>query len=730
MAQLPQKQSPGSYSWVIYLIFTLLLLTISAQAKNDSAVSIQGATLSFMQAIANGDAEPVMIDGQAWTFRTPPPPVNERTVRTDHPRLLLTADNLPDIRTKLLDPVYSSYMTNITSRADSGRMFENAFLYQLTGDLSRAQAAKQTLLDFTGDYGEQIIYGYDRMSDKLGPVLVFDWIMDTLTEPEKNQIFAYVKANFGYDHQTADPVHTDGNGPGSYPWYWNDVYNRHPEIFLPALAFTIAGDGIDDAWAQEVIDWAYDEEETRVVGPYGPNRGSGFLDVLMTISLDTGGVSDTNQYYSYWVEVLHAIAFWETATGESMWSRTPFMTKSPQSLLTSRDGVKPSARIMSAIEFITGVASGDVAALAKYTTEYYGASSYHVIYRAILGDMRIAAKTPTELNIATAKYVRGDHVFYSKNNWGDTAVSLYVRSPYLNVGRGPGSEGVFAIDIGQEPLAPRVEISKTQETAGHSSGMWIYDPADTAILAKLIPIQNKGTYWGWKDGRSYDAWTSVNQSGYFEGGPELMEINSNYRAISMEYGGRYDRFTVNTAQRTMVHIPDGDRNFIVIYDYIDVPPTLKSAWQMRLMEAPTINGDQFSISGVMNATVVSPQNHTLQWLGGENLEFVTPSPEQLWYSNNKGGSVAGYSVNDPARLEQFGMGNVYIQPQGQASNSAPPYVQQSEYLVVLEIGSLTPVSVTRISDREVSFGGWQVAFNQDGSYVVTDSALVFGDGFE
>ena len=714
-------------------VLSLVLFTVSVKAENNLATN-KGASISFMQAIANGDEQPVMVNGQAWTFRTPPPPVNERTVRTDHPRLLLTVDNLPDIILKLQDPVYSSYMTNITSRADSGRMFENAFLYQLTGDLNRAISAKQTLLAFTGDYGEQIIFGYDRMSDKLGPVLVFDWIMDTLTEPEKIQIFANVKANFAYDHQTADPVHADGNGPGSFPWYWNDVYNRHPEIFLPALAFAIAGDDIDDVWAQEVIDWAYDEEETRVVGPYGPNRGSGFLDVLMTISLDTGGVSDTNQYYAYWVEVLHAIAFWETATGEPMWSRTPFMTKSPQSILTSRDGVKPSSRIMSAIEFITGIADGDVAALAKYTTEYYGTSGYQVVYRAILGDMRVVAKTPAELNIPTAGYIRGDQVFYSKDSWEDDAVSLYVRSPYLNIGRGPGSEGVFAIDIGKlNPLAPRVRISKTQETAGHSSGMWIYDPDDDTISAKSIPLQNKGTYWGWNDGRVYDAWTSVNQNGYFEGGPESIVVNNSYRGISMEYGGRYDRFSVNTAQRTMVHIPDGDRNFIVIYDYIDVPSTLKSAWQMRLMEQPNINGDKFSIPGVMNATVISPQNHTLQWLGGENLEFVTPSPEQLWYSNNRGGAVAGYSINDPNRIDAFGLGNIYIQPSGQSTNSTAPFVEQAEYLVVIEIGSLIPVSVARISDREVLFDGWQVAFSPDGSYIVTDTTLVgliFTNGFE
>ena len=49
-----------------------------------------------------------------------------------------------------------------------------------------------------------------------------------------------------------------------------------------------AGDGIDDAWATEVLDLVYGGSR-RVIGPYGAGTGSGFLDVLATIALDDGG---------------------------------------------------------------------------------------------------------------------------------------------------------------------------------------------------------------------------------------------------------------------------------------------------------------------------------------------------------------------------------------------------------------------------------------------------------
>jgi len=673
---------------------------------------------SFLQSIADGDIEPVIIDGQEWSFRTPPPPENERTVRVDHPRLLMTSDSLAEIKSKLQDPVYKSIVSSIEASANKGDMLENAFLYQLTGDLSRANIAKQALLNYSGTYGEQIIFGYDKMSNMLGPVLVFDWIMDTLSSDEKLQIFTSVKDNFKYNHQTANPVHHNGNGPGTYPWYWNNVYNRLPELYLPALAFAITDEGIDDTWANEVIAWAYDEDETRVVGPYGPNHGAGFLDILMTISLDTGGASGTASYYNYWAEVLHAIAFWETATGQPMWSKAPFMEKGPQALLTSRESIRLGDTVMSAIEFITGVSSNaDTAALAKYVVEYFGASDYHKVYRAILGDLRVTAKSPAELNIPTAKYVRGDHVFYSKSSWDeDNSVSLYVRSPYINAGRGVGSAGVFAIDKGRKHIAPRVIVSKTHAVAGFHSGMWIYDPTDTSIDVKHIAYQSKGTYWS--GNRSYDAWTTVSQSKYFEGGPEIIDINGSYRAVSMEYSQRYDKIDVRTARRTIVHIPDGERNFIVVYDYVDASSALKTAWQMRLMEEPSVSGSEFSLTGLMNATVVSPQNHTLEWLGGTNKEFVTPSPEQMWYTNRKGGTNPGYS-SDPKYLAKYGLGNIYIQPPEQRDASSPPYTQQSEYLVVIEMSEMTPVTVTRISDRETEFDRWNVQFSPDGAYSIT-----------
>ncbi|MEJ2406624.1 MAG: immunoglobulin domain-containing protein [Candidatus Thiodiazotropha sp.] len=697
---------------------------------------------SFLQSVADGEAEPVIVNGKAWTFHTPPPPENERVVRADHPRLYLTTDNLPGMREKLNDPIYAELMGNIRSRATNhvpGTMLYSAFMYQITQDPTWAETTKQILLDNDPEipkYGTTVeassIYGTnnktvgtDGKAYKYEPVFAFDWIMDTLTQDEKVQIFENIKSNFNYDHR-AVPLDKRNE------WYFNDFW-RSDAMFYSSLAFAVHGEGIDDAWADEIIAIAYDEDDPRVVGPYGPNRGAGFLDVLMSGSLDSGGFSPMGSTYdTYWSTGMYAMAFWESATQEPLFDRTLMYKKYPEVFLTSRNGLLVGRKITSRqmlLEYFTGIYQGDTAALSKYLSDLYGRSPYALVYRAIFGDLRVQGKSPAELNLPTAKYNRGDHTFYSKDSWGDDAISLMVRSIYLDVARYTGNEGLFSIYKGDKPIAPRVYNSKNPPSPGLHSGIWIYDPEvitdpNIAFGRRKITHQTAGAYWS--SGKANEAIPAVTESHFNVGGPKLLEITDKYRAISMESGSRYDYVgvsghIVNTAQRTIIHIPDGDRNYILVYDYLDVDPALKSAWQMRLMDVPSLDGSQFGIPGLINGTVVSPANHTLEWLGGDGLEFVGPSPEREWYSKERDGDTAGYSVLRPHQIPSLGLGNIYIQPEGQRDNSTAPFIPQVEYLVALEVSELDPMPVKKISEREVSFDRWRVRFAKDGSYSILEN---------
>ena len=653
----------------------------------------------------------VNINGKQWTFRTPPPPITQRSVISSHPRLFLTQANLPGIRVKLSDPVYANDIKTLKSKADSGDPAANALLYQLEGNSSRGTVAKNWLLG--GSYSQ--VLGFGLASKWVEPILVFDWVMPLLTSGEKTTIFNLLKANFGYDHRTATPK------PISDYWtlYWNDRWSRQPELHYPILALAIAGDGIDDVWAQEVLDLVY-SESNLVIGPYGATHGRGFLDILATLSLESGGGEQAGDwektlggnYYYFFLHAFLPMGAWETATGQPMWVNSPYFQKLP-SYWAYEKSRSPTKLGMAMPEMLTGIYRNidpDAAALARWQVNKWGRSQNQLVYRLILGDLRVTPKSPHDLGFPTAKYIPGSDLFVSSRSWDDNALTLNAYSKYLDTSRYEPASGIFAIFRGDEPLATPGQPYKQQRTAGVYSGVWFYDPNNWSYDGG----NNQGTtfsgttYWAFGPGRAYDAYTAASTPGYFYGGPDNIVINGTYRGISTEYSSSLNATTVNKARQTIVHILDNNRDYIVVYNYTDVSANLKRAWSMRLSVPPNIQANGYSIPG-MTTTVVSPTNHTLEWVGGLNDELRSPSPEKFWYGNNRNGNTPGYSA-DPIKAKINGIGNLFVKPQNPTN--------QLEFLVVMDVSNQAPVAVSRISDREVHFGGWQVSFSPDGNFNV------------
>jgi hypothetical protein len=621
--------------------------------------------------------------------------------------LFLTQANLPALREKLADPIYTEDMATLVSDADAGNPLANAFLYQLTGDSARGQRAKELLLsDSFGD-----VPGLDKVGARVEPVLVFDWLMPILSDPEKAQAFEIVRARQEFDHRT-EPV------PDEVEWYWNDTWSRHVRLHYPLLALAVAGDGIDDVWAEEVLELAY-SESTQVLSPYGASHGSGALDVLMTMSLDDGGGEQAGasgelggNYYSFFLHSFLLLGGWETATGQSMWARCNFFRKQPHYWVYDKKNKPSWGLALPTLEFITGVyrdIDPEAAALARWLVDKWGRGRYSLVYRLILGDLRVAPKSPQELGLPTAKYIRGADLFVSSRSWDDNALTVTAYARYLDTSRYEPESGVFAIHRGFEPLAVPSEPGKERPSAGFYSGIWIYDP--TNLKETWF---HGSTYWSrlnnyeTRTHRAKAGFEPVNDPNFFPGGPDRIEINDRYRAISVEYGKLFKAPGVQTARRTIVHLLDEGRDFVVVYDYTRVPPHLKQAWSMRLATTPQISGAGFSIPG-MQATVLAPTSHTITWVGGLGDELKSPPPERLWYGNNRGGNTSGYSA-DPDRAKRYGIGNLFVQPV-----NGP---EQLEYLVVIEVTDGTKTAITRVSDREARFGKWRVSFGNDGSYSV------------
>jgi len=205
----------------------------------------------------------------------------------------------------------------------------------------------------------------------------------------------------------------------------------------------------------------------------------------MTISLDDGGgdqagtrLQIANGYYSFFLHAFLTLGAWETATGEKMWERCPFYQKIPP--LWAYIAPESSDTAGRTLEFITGVyrtVDPDMASLAKWMVDRWGRSKYALVHRLILGDMRVQAKSPAQLNLPLARYIRGADAFVSRSSWEDDATVVYAVARYLDTSRYEHESGTFGIHKGSTRLATRGWGSKTKATPATHSGLWVCNPA-------------------------------------------------------------------------------------------------------------------------------------------------------------------------------------------------------------------------------------------------------------
>jgi hypothetical protein len=652
------------------------------------------------------DSNTLVINGTPWTFRTAPPPEGQRRIVASHPRLFLTQAHLPALRKKLQDPVYSTDMRQLERDAADGDPWANALLYHVKQEASYGAVAKAFLL--SGEFSSRPPKGYDSVGAAVFPVYLLDWVMPLLTPSERHRAFQKVKGHFGYDHATAPEERIE--------WYWNDMWSRSNRTHYCLLALAIAGDGIDDAWANEVLNLAYSGSQ-KVPSPYDPVRGAGLLDLLMTISLDDGGGDQAGTrlqigggYYSFFLHAFLTLGAWETATGEKMWERCPFYQKLPQ--LWAYIAPVPPNDSGRTLEFITGIyrtSDPDMASLAKWMVDRWGRSKYGLVHRLILGDLRVQAKSPAELKLPLARYIRGADAFVSRSSWEDDATVVYAVARYLDTSRYEHDSGTFGIHKGSTRLAARGWGNKTRATPATHSGLWVYD----AVAGEYF---QGSTYWSGlnnypeRSHRADHALEVVTDADYFPGGPDKIEINDTYRAMSVEYSRLLRARGPRCVRRSIVHIPDGTKDWVLVYDYVDVPPSLKTAWSMRLAVEPRIDEGGFSIPG-MRTSLLSPASLSKTWVGGANRELIGPPPSNTWHGNNRGGYTPGYS-SDPEMRRSLGLGNLFAQPDSVS--------EQVEYLAVIEVTEDAPRTVAKISEREARFSNWRVSFSPDGTIRVVE----------
>ncbi len=246
-----------------------------------------------------------------------------QSVRPDHPRLFLTSDNLPEIRSKLQTYYSSEYQEflDIANNEFNGsswlHVINFAFIYQV-GDLPGfssshsaadfGQRAKSLLLSLPVD---NLIRGEhpDLTKSKFGLPIGYDWLFSLLSQSEKQELVNKM-SNMVNNTTKLAPIFGHMVGIGS------SLYVIH------GLAFY--GDGFNDSLAQQVYDLFYDE----IMGAHGKVAGK---------NMSAGNEGGSNSGFEYNLYYLKYLAFpvdaWRTATNQDYFPVSPFWRYFPQYLL-------------------------------------------------------------------------------------------------------------------------------------------------------------------------------------------------------------------------------------------------------------------------------------------------------------------------------------------------------------------------------------------------------------
>jgi hypothetical protein len=131
--------------------------------------------------------------------------LHQMDVRSDHPRIFLTKDNLQEIRDRCLEYDHPSWEWIKTS-ASQGNMVHAAFAYLITGNQSYLNTALTKMKQVTTkeyqcevDHGGHDSFGQGAYltpsTEVIELAVAFDLVFDALSQADKNDFIAYIARN-------------------------------------------------------------------------------------------------------------------------------------------------------------------------------------------------------------------------------------------------------------------------------------------------------------------------------------------------------------------------------------------------------------------------------------------------------------------------------------------------------------------------------------------------------
>lgn len=560
-----------------FTLAVLITLTIAGGVSgSDSEISPSRKTASASRTL------PITLpNGEEWTGLTEPP--SDTMFRNDHPRILVTPETLPELREKLADPVYVDDVATVRGSNDST---DKAFCYLMWGDDAKGREAIEALLEWRIPSWPAM---ESRSSDLQG-ILMYDWLHSLMTNEQRELAQDVILENIAVDE---DPIRYFHSRNWDYIGSWK---------VIAALA-------LDN-------EWAVSKREDLLSPEYGRFKVyRGALDILTQNALSSGGSwhagnqsNALSGYESGYTSLGGPLVLraWETATGQSMFSKTTFFDRLPYDVAMTRRNVQPGFEGRygpPALEFCTGTTGAESASLARWLIDQVGRRTYFVPLDMLIGDLRVEPKSPDELNLPLYGYMDGGNCVYVRSDWSDDSTNYLFFARHWDRGRYEQSSSHLVISRGEaEPILPLSTQSKTVGSKAYTQ-LRVWDPGEAttmyqgATYTRSLPSQPNAK-------RALVPEDTVDPEKPWHRPETLTHLSEENGVVTATT--RFEqllRVETPLAERTVVIDPE--KESVVVTDRVELADGLLTESNFGLTEEPTIDGNVIENS-VVRITMQSP----------------------------------------------------------------------------------------------------------------------------
>lgn len=670
------------------------------------------------------------------------PPSNE------HPRLLVRGSDLPRIRENLNHPQNKAAYERVLEKAKSTHngnqasystdlleiMQSKAFLYLVNGDLEMGKQAVEMVMNHINKVQVATTFASDSTMRSAGHVVfatscVYDWCYDLFT-PEQRENYIQkcsdlITLNFegGFPNVETQDIPTTAGHSVENPYYKDQlalaiaVYDENPFIYNNLV-------GVLNMNYFPLLNWYYPSHwMTQGVSTYGDFRY--VWEVFCAYMLDTLGQKpfvEDGPHYSVYKSI-----YWRRPDGH-------YFTDSDETRKVFDNTYVKNAH---ALYFMVGNMYKDPVIKWQYyknkaDTDYVstGITGMTAPMYLLMNDTTVGLDNRAELPL-TKYYPSPVGNMMARTSWEEGAdspamlVSMKPQETYFSghthVETGNFTvyyKGMLALDSGsyEAPAYTKpdgTQIAGSQWGSGHYMSyltqpvahnvLLVYDPSNPSEIMAGGQKMQPGAYNSIKSYSSFmNGSNKTAENLAYDYGPDKQKPEYSYLESDLSYGYKENRVKDYTRSYMFLNLfSDEIPGAFIVFDRIkSADASLEKAWLLHSIEEPKVDGNIVTIdrtewhnSGRLTNTVLMPEAHKIEKVGGPGKEFWNGTSNQEIYKQPIG--------------DEAGAWRIEVKPESK---------QEQDYFL----------NVIQVSDPDDSIAHHKVTSNEQGEFVgifVADRAV-------